>query len=472
MRGRSGMIVSVDDNAAHNSIDEVLVQDSAGPAAIRQFDRKTVAGMRLVLLEFSLSCNAPSNSRLRLREWFRISSQNHNQVVVRGLFDKQRLLSATEHYTTSAASPKVLAAPELRDASSSRSDAYVTSESDYEQLESERKKALKRMASRCFEDCRFVSFHPVTKRPIARDVNHPPRPEDPRHLSYLGEEYSYGARNQRSKAFLAAAQAAQELSFISNSKRVLKSMVKLLPPEMQEAELASIASIKRKGTHVNFEHVLDDINSDIATATASASAIAGESVSTAQPTWPSSFAAGCYVEIKGAIVKTDLNNRRVRLYEQSETPSVWVIRILGKNSGLWRCHEKFMSPLPALEQARARPASHDAGFIDVAIDETGQPTGDLPSIVHRQFGAEYSQSLTAKIEDLKARYSEIFSKDVTEPCGFEKMNIVLIPNAILPSKSRFYRNTPKMKEEVRRQIQEQLQWGAIRKAETAPLRRL
>ena len=47
------------------------------------------------------------------------------------------------------------------------------------------------------------------------------------------------------------------------------------------------------------------------------------------------------------------------------------------------------------------------------------------------------------------------------------MRINLVPNVILPSKSRFYRNTPKMKEEVRSQIQEKLDWGAIRKAETA-----
>jgi hypothetical protein len=60
----------------------------------------------------------------------------------------------------------------------------------------------------------------------------------------------------------------------------------------------------------------------------------------------------------------------------------------------------------------------------------------------------------------------VFTKDVTEPCTFEKMKIKLIPNAVLPSKSRFYRNTPKMKEEVRRQVQEQLDWGAIRRADT------
>jgi hypothetical protein len=74
--------------------------------------------------------------------------------------------------------------------------------------------------------------------------------------------------------------------------------------------------------------------------------------------------------------------------------------------------------------------------------------------------------LTKRIEELKARYPKVFSTDVTEPCLFEPMKIRLIPNAVLPSKARFYRNTPKMREEVRRQIEEQLAWGAIRKCVT------
>jgi hypothetical protein len=140
--------------------------------------------------------------------------------------------------------------------------------------------------------------------------------------------------------------------------------------------------------------------------------------------------------------------------------------VLGKNYGIMKCNEKFIKPLPVAQQAAARPSSAEAGFLDVGIDDTGQPTGEAPQMIHRQFGAEYSAELTRKIEDLKKRYPTVFTKDVSEPCAFEKMSIKLIPNAILPSKAHFYRNTPKMKEEVRRQIQEQLDWGAIRRAET------
>jgi hypothetical protein len=126
-----------------------------------------------------------------------------------------------------------------------------------------------------------------------------------------------------------------------------------------------------------------------------------------------------------------------------------------------------MQSIPTAGQAQARPHSSDSGFLDSGIDEMGQPTGESPQMAHRQFGEEYSASLTARIVELKARYPDVFTKDVTEPCDFEEMDIKLIPNAVLPSKSRYYRNTPKMKEEVRRQIQEQLDWKAIRKAETA-----
>jgi hypothetical protein len=46
------------------------------------------------------------------------------------------------------------------------------------------------------------------------------------------------------------------------------------------------------------------------------------------------------------------------------------------------------------------------------------------------------------------------------------MKIKLKPNCVLPGKARFYRNTPKMRDEVRRQIQEQLEWGAVRRCVT------
>jgi hypothetical protein len=67
---------------------------------------------------------------------------------------------------------------------------------------------------------------------------------------------------------------------------------------------------------------------------------------------------------------------------------------------------------------------------------------------------------------MKARFPHIFTTDVSEPCTFTPMKIRLKPNAVLPGKARFYRNTPKMREEVRRQIQEQLDWGAVRRCVT------
>jgi hypothetical protein len=182
--------------------------------------------------------------------------------------------------------------------------------------------------------------------------------------------------------------------------------------------------------------------------------------------WHSLFKVGSYVEICNAVNQPQLNGKRIRLYDKTASQQVWLIRVLGKNSGIMSCHEKFLKELPADEQAKARPAGSNAGFLDVGIDESGQPTGEASQVVHRQFGTKYSEQLTKKIEELKARFPAVFTKDVTEPCTFEKMKIKLIPNAVLPSKSRFYRNTPKMKEEVRRQVQEQLDWGAIRRADT------
>jgi hypothetical protein len=465
VRGRSSMLVAVDAQAAHNTIDKALIHDDACDSAIKQLERKNCGGVPMVLLEFSLETWAAADSKLRLREWFRIEERPANQVTIRGHFDPRRLSeSAALHATspTSRSFPK-------RDHAPSREVLSLCPESSRDDKDrlAARKNAFEREAQRSPGDCRFVSLHPTTHRPIRRNADHPMRPEDRHHLSFLGNFSS--ARHKHSDAFLAALSAAQEASLIARSQKTLRDMIKLLPENLQEAELAAVAASRRAAAKTNFEVELDNINRDNLQAQLADLAVGDSADRVAKPSWSGDprFVAGCYVEISDAKTTTELNGRRVRLYEKSDASLVWIIRVLGKNSGLWKCHERFLKPLPALEQAKSRPSSHEAGFLDVAIDETGQPTGDLPSIVHRQFGSEYSKELTAKIEQLKSRYPAVFTKDVSEPCAFEKMKIRLIPNAILPSKSRFYRNTPKMKEEVRRQIQEQLSWGAIRRAETA-----
>ena len=149
-------------------------------------------------------------------------------------------------------------------------------------------------------------------------------------------------------------------------------MAKMLPPEHQQAELASIAAITRVSVFGNFETAVDNIRQDELNAQLSAlSADANPDSNTdkSAPSWTGNplFTAGCYVEIGKAVTTTHLNGRRVRLFEKSDTPNVWIIRVLGKNSGLWKCHERFLQALPIMQQARARPASHEVGFLDLSL---------------------------------------------------------------------------------------------------------
>lgn len=187
------------------------------------------------------------------------------------------------------------------------------------------------------------------------------------------------------------------------------------------------------------------------------------------------FAPGKYVEIVGASLKPELNGQRARLHRVvvydtappslSDSDVMWEIRILGKNQGLWCCRQSRLKLLSSIEQQRSRPHPAEAAFDDVGIVD-GQPDIDSKLLAHRQFGTEYSAALTKRINELRARYPQVFTTDVSKPCKFEPMRIKLKPNAVLPGKARFYRNTPKMREEVRRQIQEQLDWGAVRRCVT------
>ncbi len=171
------------------------------------------------------------------------------------------------------------------------------------------------------------------------------------------------------------------------------------------------------------------------------------------------------MQLSSAVNQPSLNGARVRLYNQIDHGK-WVIQMLGDGGKKWICDEKFFAKLPEVEPKPSTPAGAELSFEDVGIDEAGQPNIELKNVAHRQFGSEYSAELSKRIAELKGRFPQVFTNDVTEPCEFEAMRIRLIPNAVLPSKAKHYRNTPKMREKVKRQIQEQLSWGAIRKCVT------
>jgi hypothetical protein len=110
--------------------------------------------------------------------------------------------------------------------------------------------------------------------------------------------------------------------------------------------------------------------------------------------------------------------------------------VLGKNEGIVRCAASRFKVISQAEQTRFKPSGAQCGFDEVGIDASGQPDGSDKLLAHRQFGSEYSEALTKRMEELKAKYPHVFTDDVSEACLFEPMDIKLIPNAILPSKTR------------------------------------
>jgi hypothetical protein len=474
-RSRSALTMKIDSSAAHNAIDSSWVSESESTANIAVFDRKVVAGVTMAMLEFSLDCEDQSGSRVKFREWFRLIDQLGRQnTILRGIFDNQRFQNDQSGNALSEFQQRRQQNDRLqrqREHAPSRAldtALSVAGLSEKALTIDERTQAI--AAAKLFkdnggsysanrsQDKRFVSFHPVNHRAIIRDANRPANalPGDRKHASAKINQYDV-----RRRLMSAAVERANLQHEVSQTRSTLDKMISKLPAEMQQAERASVASIKRQpAAFVNFETELDSVSC------CALQSDDGQGQAALANQWQSEFIVGSYVEICNAVNQTQLNGKRVRLYDKTASPQVWLIRVLGKNCGIMSCHEKYLKTLPIDVQASARPAGINAGFLDVGIDAAGQPTGEESHVVHRQFGAKYSEQLTAKIEELKGRYPTVFSKDVSEPCAFEKMSIKLIPNAILPSKSRFYRNTPKMKEEVRRQVQEQLDWGAIRRAET------
>lgn len=297
-------------------------------------------------------------------------------------------------------------------------------------------------------DLRFASYHPVQRYRLKRAPEAPLSVHWKRdHLNHLANKDYRGER--------AAIVAAYELATVAHDcrrqQRVLRDM---------HHKLATSGDGRGLSPNINcwFDSIIVEKECVVA-----ALSDKTDQVSTDVPA--SLFQVREYVEICNAVRQVHLNGQRVRLCDQLDG-NKWVVSLLGKGGSHMICAEQLFKKLPMIEQQRSIPAGANISFEAVGIDESGQPNVELKNVAHRQFGKEHSAELTKRIAELKAKFPQVFTEDVTEPCDFEPMKIKLIPNAVLPSKARFYRNTPKMREEVRRQIQEQLLWGAIRKCET------
>jgi hypothetical protein len=221
------------------------------------------------------------------------------------------------------------------------------------------------------------------------------------------------------------------------------------------------------------DRVVREMDKRATVAVAATEAAAATSANAPSPPTPATeqtcYQQGNVIKFRDCVRLPDFNGKLGRLYELcSPDDDRWKIRVLGRNHGQFVVASTRNFELNV--EQKSFTSSADANFHDVGIDDGGMPIEDdteAPKPVHRQFGKEYSAELTKRIKEVLARYPQLFDGDISTPCDFEEMDIRLKPNAILPSKARYYRNTPLMREEVRRQIQEQLDAGIISKMPTA-----
>jgi len=156
----------------------------------------------------------------------------------------------------------------------------------------------------------------------------------------------------------------------------------------------------------------------------------------------------------------ELNDKPVRIVNYDEDTGKYAISIASPR-GYWWCERDKLKTIDP-------PAAPD-DYAACGIDQpSGQPTLDpLAKPVHRQYGKQYSQTLTAAIAVLIEKYKHVFSKDVSMPCKFRPMKIQLVPNAKLPSNPRYWKNSPAQRLEVRTQLQSMIDMGIVRASTTA-----
>lgn len=434
-------------NANSSIISKDLLTASHKLSVLRVIQEESVGDVHRVKLSFSI-CGADKTKAVKKMHWFNVDADRSGVVELDNLFvselmaESPMLIGIQSRYVTAKA-PIPQAAKSVETAELTTEEVAAKRKSISEQTERTRRR----------NDLKFASFHPVQKYRLRRSAEPPlsTHKYKPDRRNYLAN-YDY-------KGEKAAIKAAYEMAEIAHDcrrkERQFRKMVNTAKQDQQNRGMSPDINCWIDAIHVQKQ--FDE--REEASVAALVSKVSDEQFVA------STFERQEYVEIVNAVQQPQLNGQRIRLYERVGNDQ-WIVQILGKHGLKMLCRESFFKKLSPLEQQRSVPAGGQISFEDVGIDATGQPDVDLKNIAHRQFGEAYSAELTKRIEALKAKFPQVFTEDVSEPCDFEPMKIRLIPNAVLPSKAKYYRNTPKMREEVRRQIQEQLSWGAIRKCIT------
>jgi hypothetical protein len=172
------------------------------------------------------------------------------------------------------------------------------------------------------------------------------------------------------------------------------------------------------------------------------------------------FHKGQCIMLQNLINHPELNGKPARVVSYDAETQLYAISVATPR-GYWHAKEDKLKPLD--------PPREPDDFKSCGIDPaSGQPTLDpLDKPIHRQYGKQYSESLTKAIAVLLERYKDVFGKDISKPCKFRPMKIQLVPNAKLPANPRYWKNSPAQRQEVRTQLQSMLSMNVVRGSSTA-----
>ena len=172
------------------------------------------------------------------------------------------------------------------------------------------------------------------------------------------------------------------------------------------------------------------------------------------------FRKGQCVVLQNLNTQFELNGKAARIVSYDDETEKYVVSI-AEPLGYWYAREDKLKSLD--------PPPEKDDYTACGIDmNTGQPTLDpLAKPAHRQYGNQFSPALTAKINELLAKYAHVFGKDITTPCKFKPMKIELVPGANLPRNPRYWNNSPAQRAEVRKQLQGFLDMGIVRPSQTS-----
>jgi hypothetical protein len=438
---------------------------------------------RAVLLQFTL--DLVRKTEVKHTAWFLVSSDVKFDAIVGRRFCKDSALTCFDTVLVPWAKSNDVVSDEEHSlpskslnsnkvVHSNSTEQPIFSDEELKQKQAEFDESVKHVPAEMFE--KYASKHPVTKRPIIRNPNIKAVEPVERMNTFVSRD-NLKIMEHECASFVAKQTLKQRCKVVTAmSTKTTSSDVQKSAEEVEQAAkvMQQLADDAAKFYRDN-EHLLSPPGTFVPPrkharffepVAFNASTFNSHRASTTPAEVPSlerAFINNQMVMFKNLQNHANLNGVPARVMSFDEEVGKYIVSV-SKPRGFWYVDEKFLQSLEPKKSTMT-----DWGAKDMGIDlESGQPTLDpLERPAHRQYGAQYSPGLTARINELTKEFAIIFSSDVTEPCGFKPMKIKLKDNAILPRNPRLWKNSPLIRAEVRRQLQKMIDMKIVTKSTTA-----